>query len=170
MPTLQTHDSAREVLLTAARSQSSAAELKCHALFGLIDTCQTLEHDLRHELARSELTEQGFQLLAHLVRNQPAAMTPGEAADRLSLPRPAISHILGRLEISGLITRERNAQDRRSLAVNITDKGRHVFASALTTCLQSINRLMSAVDPQEIHQLDHTCARLRQNSLAQSVR
>lgn len=170
MPTLQTHDSAREVLLTAARSQSSATELKCHALFGLIDTCQTLEHDLRHELARSELTESGFQLLAHLVRNHPEALTPGEAADRLSLPRPAISHILGRLEISGLITRERNSWDRRSLAVNITDKGRQVFTSALNKCLQSINHLMFAIEPQEIHQLDHACTRLRQNSFQQSVR
>lgn len=170
MPTVQTQNPAREVILAAARSRSSAVELKCHTLFGLMDTCRTLEHDLRHELARSELTESGFHLLALLMHQQPAALTPGAAADHLSLPRPAISHLLGRLEISGLITRERNSWDRRSLAVNITDKGRQMFTAALAKCLQSIDRLMSAVDTPDIQLLDQTCAHLRQNSYSQSVR
>lgn len=170
MPTAQSHDPAREVILSAARAQSPVSESKCHALFGLIDTCQTLEHDLRHNLARSELTEQGFHLLAHLVSTHPYALTPGKASAHLSLPRPAISQILGRLEISGLITRERNDWDRRSLSVKITDKGRHVFTTALTRCLQSINRLMSVGNARDIHRLDSLCARLRENSLQQTAR
>ena len=164
MPNDSNHAPAREVILTAARAQSPESELKCHGLFELIDTCRILEHDLRHELARSELTEQGFHVLAHLVRIHPQAMTPGNVSELLALPRPAISQILGRLEISGLIIRERSDWDRRSLTVKITDKGRLAFTTALAHCLQSINRLMSAVDPHDMHRLDRVCTRLRQSS------
>jgi len=169
MPVDSNHAPAREVILTAARAQSPESELKCHGLFELIDTCRTLEHDLRHELARSELTEQGFHVLAHLVRINPEPMTPSKVSDLLDVPRPAISQILGRLEISGLITRERSDGDRRSLTVKITEKGRLAFTTALAHCLQSINRLMAAVDPQDLNQLDQVCTRLRQGSFQPNV-
>jgi len=53
--------------------------------------------------------------------------------------------------------------------VKITEKGRLAFTTALAHCLQSINRLMAAVDPQDLNQLDQVCTRLRQGSFQPNV-
>lgn len=159
------HDPAREVLLSVARDKSPVAEMKCHALFELIDTSHSLGHGLRRDLALSDLTEHGFRLLAHIVRHESESLTPGAMADRLGLPRPVVSSTLGRLEVSGLITRERSPQDRRFFTLQLTDEGRRVFQAALGRCLKSINDLMSGVDPQEVARLNQTCTRLREHFL-----
>jgi DNA-binding MarR family transcriptional regulator len=162
-------DPAREVLLSVARDQSPVVEKKCHALFALMETCQSLGHGLRRELALNHLTENGFRLLAQLVKHEPTALTPSELATNLHLPRQTISTILGRLEISRLITRERMATDRRALSLKLTTEGRRVFTIALDQYLQSITRVMSALDAKAIARLDETCTRLRHQFSEQPV-
>jgi DNA-binding MarR family transcriptional regulator len=155
------HDPTRAMLLSVARDQSPVAERKCHALFALIDTCRSLDHGLRRELARNHLTENGFGLLAQIASHEPRNLTPGELALCLNLPRQTISTILGRLEISNLIIRERTAADRRVLNLKFTVQGRRVFALALEKYLQAITRAMSALNAGDMARLVETCTRLR---------
>jgi len=165
-PTAATHEPARQILFAAAHDhQSDAAVPKCKTLFTLVDTCRLLENGLQRDLAHSEITENGFLLLSLLIREEPNTFTPSEMADQLHLGRPIVSTTLGRLEVSGLIRRERSTTDLRSLTVRITDKGRQVFASATAECVKSINRLMAEISAQELAQLDATCSRLRQHFL-----
>ncbi len=126
-----------------------------------MDACQTLGQWLRRELARSDLTENGFRLLAQVIKHEAEGITPTDVSTGLGLPRQVISTILGRLEVSGLITRQRNTQDRRTFTLKATPEGHRVFSSALHHCLQSINRLMSTLEPQDADRLDQACARLR---------
>jgi DNA-binding MarR family transcriptional regulator len=158
------HGPAREELLSVARGSSPAQELKCHALLELMETSQTLGHALTRELAHNELTENGFRVLALLMRHEKTAVSPGDVAGALHLRRSAISGVLGRLELSGLITRERNPADRRTLTLTLTQPGRQVFAKAVAHCLDSINRFMSVLPADEIAILEHACTRLRQSS------
>jgi len=162
-----THEPARQILLAAARADHTAAtaEPKCQTLFTLVDTCRLLENGLQRDLARSEITENGFLLLALLIREEPKTLTPSEAADQLHVSRPVISTTLGRLEVSGLIRRARSTKDLRSLTVRITEKGRAVFSAAVAECLKSINRVMAVIPAQDLAQLDTTCSRLRQHFL-----
>ncbi|WP_082780754.1 MarR family winged helix-turn-helix transcriptional regulator [Cephaloticoccus primus] len=166
MPSTATHQPARELLFEAARADTTGqSERRCKTLFSLVDSAQALERRLKRELALCEVTELGFVLLAQVIRQEPDALTPSEAAHKLHLPRPAISTILGRLEVSGLIRRERSSDDRRSLSIRMTEKGRRVFEGAIAQCLQMVNTLMSHVDSRELSQLDDTCSRLRQHFL-----
>lgn len=155
-------DPACDVLLSAARGNSPGTGRKCHALLSLIETCQSLSTWLRRELARSNLTENGFRLLAQVIRRETEGVTPTDIATGLGLPRQVVSATLGRLEVSGLITRERSAGDRRTFTLKVTPEGRRVFSSALTHCVQSINRVMSTLEPQDVARLDDTCVQLRQ--------
>jgi len=161
-----THEPARQILLAAARADHpEATEPKCKALFTLVDTCRLLERGLQCDLARSEITETGFLLLALLIREEPATFTPSEMADQLHLSRPVVSTTLGRLEVSGLIRRERSTTDLRSLTVRVTDKGRSVFSAAVSECLKSITRLMAELSTQQLDQFDATCSQIRRHFL-----
>jgi len=160
------HEPARQILFAAARADHpEATEPKCKALFTLVDTCRLLENGLQRDLACSEITENGFLLLALLIREDPKAFTPSEMADQLHLGRPVVSTTLGRLEVSGLIRRERSTTDLRSLVVRVTETGRSVFSAAVAECLKSITRLMAEIPAQELAQLDATCTRLRHHFL-----
>ncbi len=170
MSVLPSHDPARTALLSAARGCSPDVRRQCHALLALVDTCQALSQWLRRDLARSNLTEPGFRLLAHVIGHAPADLTPSEISTELGLPRQLIAATLGRLEVSGLVARERNAHDRRTFTLKATPKGRRVFSAALQHCLRAIGRIMSPLEPQELVRLDHLCAQLRENSLQTASR
>lgn len=160
MSVLPSPDPAHAVLLSAAREDSPDTERKCHALFSLIEACQAFSAWLRRELARSNLTENGFRLLAQVLKHEANGVTPTDIAGGLGLPRQAVSTTLGRLEISGLITRQRSTGDRRTFILKTTPEGRRVFSAALQHCLQEINRLMSQLPPRDFAQLDQTCVQL----------
>lgn len=161
--------SVREALLAVARENSPGDELRCHALIGLMDACRALRRELRRELALCDLTENGFQVLAQVVRHEPAGINPGAVAEDLDLSAQSISSILGRLEISGLITRGRSPENRRLLAIHATAAGRRAFAGALSHFLAAIVRLMSVLDTGDTAKLDRACARLREISLQASA-
>lgn len=153
-------------MLAEAREQSPEAELKCRALLGLMRTCHSLQHALRCEIAPNKLTESGFCVLAHLLQHGTTAATPSpqEMADDLALTPQVVAATLGRLEISGLITRERSIQDRRLFAIKVSVAGQRAFADALSQYLKSIMEVMSALDPHDIATLDLVCARLCEGS------
>lgn len=155
---------APHALLALARDHSSGEELKCHALLELLETSQHLNDILRHELTKGELTESGFQLLAAIIKKDPLAATPGGLATELDLARPTVSAVLGRLEISGLITRQRGTDNRRQVEIRATPAGRQLFSRSLQHYLKSINGLMSALPAKDINLLDQACSRLRQRS------
>src|SRR3954469_1016115 len=95
--------SASDALISVAREESPLDELKVHTLLALLETCRSIHDVLRGQLARSEITETGFCLLAHLVLRKPQAVPATELAPALSLSRSDVSIVLGRLETSRLI-------------------------------------------------------------------
>lgn len=155
---------APRALLALARDHSSGEELKCHALLELLETSHRLNDILRHELTKGELTESGFLLLAGIIKKEPLASTPGELASELNLARPTVSVVLGRLEISGLITRQRSTDNRRQVEIRATPAGRQLFTRSLQHYLKSINGIMSAIPTKDISFLDQACGRLRRLS------
>jgi len=158
------HGAVRNALLSAAREHSSVEELKCHALFDLLETCHELSQTLRRELARNALTESGFRLLAHVIHSHAGAVDPQILPDSVGLSPKSVSAILGRLEVSGLVARERMRGTTRAFAVAVTPAGRTAFSSALAGYLEAIKRMMSVLDTADITRLDQACIRLRQFS------
>lgn len=156
-----TIDPAGEALLTAVRAQSPQEERRCHALFGLTDACSALSKALRRRLAESDLTEIGFRILAIVIRNEPRATPQNELASLLGVQPRSLSVVLGRLEISGLLRKERPQRRSKQWPVKATPEGQLIFSLALKHCHRQIHEASSALDASSLHVLEDACERLQ---------
>ncbi len=68
-----------------------------------------------------ELTPGQYDVLSYLWLTGEAS--PGDVARALSLESSAVSGLLDRMEKKGLIVRNRDATDRRSIRVAVTERG-----------------------------------------------
>lgn len=159
----------QDAFLALARDRSPSDEQKCRALLNLLDAGHALGQGLRRELGVNGLTESGFLVLAHLIstgsdENDPQA----ELAQSLRLSRPALAEILGRLEISGLVTRKRSPQGQGPLTIRPTALGRQIFSTALSRVLDAFVRAAGTLDDRETALVDLACVRLRQAFVPES--
>ena len=84
-------------------------------------------------LYRPLLDELGLtypQYLAMMALWQKAPCSVGELGKQLYLDSGTLTPLLKRMQTSGLVTRERDAQDERRVVVNLTDAGRAMKAQA----------------------------------------
>lgn len=77
-------------------------------------------------------------------------------ADRLGVDKSAAARAIARLEQSGYIRRESDANDRRSRMVFVTEKGRAarpIIEEALSSALEILQDGMSKADRKEVERL-----------------
>jgi DNA-binding MarR family transcriptional regulator len=102
-----------------------------HELMGRYQrlTC-ALDRELSagHGLSASE-----FEVLQQLARADSCSMRTSELAENAHLTQSALSRLVSRLEVNGLLERTSCAEDRRSLFVGLTPAGRTRYAKARPT-------------------------------------
>ena len=99
-----------------------------------------------HNLTVSQL----FLLLALYEKD---GSTPQELSSRLALNSSTLTGILDRLEKKGLIKRENNVHDRRSIVIKLTDRAKSI-KDLLWDIYEKVNgELRSALSQEEIDQL-----------------
>lgn len=161
----------QDAFLSLARDRPPSDEQKCRALLNLLNAGHALDQGLRCELGANGLTESGFLILAHLI---PAGSDKGdpqaELAQSLRLSRPALAEVLGRLEVSGLVTRKRSPQGQGPLTIRPTTLGRQIFSTALSRVLDAFVRAAGTLDERETAIVDLACVRLRQAFAPESSR
>lgn len=88
-----------------------------------------------------------FTILQLLRRNQRA--TQKQLARALAITAPGMTVLLDRLEARGLLRRERNAQDKRSVFVLLTDVGDALAGASLQASMTMEGELLRALSPAE---------------------
>lgn len=81
--------------------------------------------DTIRALARSDASSYSLRQLALLIdiADNGGSMDFGEAARRLRAPKSAVTRCCDKLEQQGIIVRQVQADDRRRVAVTLTDNG-----------------------------------------------
>ncbi|WP_433043614.1 MarR family winged helix-turn-helix transcriptional regulator [Dactylosporangium sp. CS-033363] len=124
-------------------------------LFGLLGRAVDATF-AEHDLQRGE-----YDVLAALRRaGAPYALTPSALADTLMLSRAGMTNRLDRLETAGLIERQANRADRRSLRVALTPPGLALVDAVTTEHVANESRLLSALSAQERATLDDIARKL----------
>lgn len=128
------------------------------ALSALVDTVRiAVNRDLQHEV--------GLTLAENLVLCR-VAMAPQqrlrmvEIAQLLGVAKSAITKTVDRLEDRGLLARERDPGDRRTVYASLTERGQRTFVAAQPAYVSSIDRHFTrTLDRGEVHTLSQLASR-----------
>jgi len=131
------------------------------ALCEVVDQVRVaLNRDLQHYA--------GLTLADNLVLCQ-IAMAPGkrlrmvDIAGLLTIGKSAVTKTADRLQDRGLITRERDPSDRRTVYATLTTEGEKAFAAAQPTFADAVQRHFAGqINEAEIRQLLHLSERVLQ--------
>ena len=102
-----------------------------------------------------------FDVLAALRRSgEPYVLRPIDLAHTLMLSPAGMTGRLDRLEQAGHVTRRLDADDRRSLLVELTDQGLTAIDAAVTDHVANEEQLLAALSDRERAALDRTLRKL----------
>lgn len=96
------------------------------------------------------LTQQHFGALNHLVRLGDGR-TPLEMARAFQVPKTSMSHTLAGLEKRGLIHMAPNPKDGRGKLIYLTDEGRKLRETAITTITPDIIAMIPQFGAEDAH-------------------
>jgi DNA-binding MarR family transcriptional regulator len=106
-------------------------------------------------LARHGLTTGEFDVLAALRRaGPPFVLTPTALARTMVLSPAAVTNRLDRLEAAGLVRRDLDPGNRRSILVTLTPEGRERVDAAVTDHVANEEHLLAALPPADRRRLD----------------
>lgn len=154
------HSSIREILQLIAPQPGGPHELRYRAILRLLLLGEKIHGALRHRLAGQGLTLEGFQTLAALRHIDPAPASVTVLAEKIETPRTLLNHTLTRLELSGLIVRERDATDRRVVWIRLSALGRNTIERGWTACHDCFDQLTSPLAGEELIQFLNACTKL----------
>lgn len=129
---------------------------------GRIKRCAALlEPPLEAALAEFGLALWEFDMLATLRRaGQPYRLSPTELFFSLMVTSGTMTHRLKRLEARGFIERVPNAQDARSMLVQLTAPGLALINRAVDVFVEHERRILSLIPADVLNELDENLARL----------
>jgi DNA-binding MarR family transcriptional regulator len=116
---------------------------------------------LRHVRPRvpESLTLPQFDVLAQLQRHR-SGMTPGELTRELLVTAGNVTGIVARLARLGLVERRPVPEDRRTLRVRLTPRGRRVIGRAIPRHRRDVAGLLAGLREREMQQLQDLLGRL----------
>lgn len=115
---------------------------------------RVLERELKDFFAGYDLELWEMDVLLTLRRaGAPYALTPGALLRAAMVSSGAMTNRIDRLETKGLVTRQADAADRRSVKVRLTDQAVSMVDGLMDKHLANEARLFSTLDPAERDQL-----------------
>ena len=114
-----------------------------------------LRRRMDETLAEHELSFEEWGLLGHLkLAGAPYTSTPGKLAEKQGLSTGAMTNRLDRLEQAGLIRRRPDPGDRRSLQIDLTDKGHEAWLQTVHAQAAKEAAIGAALSQRELGQLN----------------
>ena len=112
---------------------------------GVLSVAAHLEPELDEALAEHRLTRPSFQVLSALLDAPDNALTQRELMSTVRRTSGTVSVRLARLERAGLVTREPDTEDRRTVTVTLTDRGREWATAARPAYDEAAGRLAAGL-------------------------
>jgi DNA-binding MarR family transcriptional regulator len=133
-------------------NQSDGAGSSADLTFSLLGAAQAVETRIESSLSPLGLSLAKLNVLGILVGSS-NPLTLGEVAQRLACVRSNVTQLVDRLEADGLVRREADPTDRRSIRAVITDAGRdrgRAGSMALARVQDAISQALAGFDSAHI--------------------
>jgi len=130
------------------------------ATINILFTNNWLTKELEHRANRKDITLQQFNVLRILRGQHPNAVTNTTVKERMISSTPDISRLIERIVAKDLVIRKQNTIDRRSVDLNITDKGLQLLEELEEEMLLG-DILFKNISEEEALQLSELLGKLR---------
>jgi DNA-binding MarR family transcriptional regulator len=133
-------------------NQSDGAGATADLTFSLLGAAEAVQTRIESSLSPLGLSLAKLNVLGILVRSN-GPLTLGELAQRLACVRSNVTQLVDRLESDGLVRREADPADRRSIRAVVTDTGRDrekAGSIALGNVQDEISQVLSGFDAGHI--------------------
>ncbi len=144
------------------RQEDDPLALERQVCFALAVASRTVISVYRPVLEPLGLTHPQYLVMLALWGDEPLSVT--ELSRMLELDAATLSRLLKRLEAAGLVRRDRNPDDERSLAVGLTPHGRELRTQALQVPPTVVDQL--GMDVDELVSLHDSLSRVIQAAKA----
>jgi len=129
-----------------------------------VQTAQTvLKYTDAHLYRKTRLSVSKLIVLQALAANI-EGMMPSEIAEWTSTERHNITALVHRMKKDGLVTAERNSDNKRLVNIKLTDKGREVLSQAMPVAQEIVNQVMLSITEGDTALLKEKLGILRQNA------
>jgi DNA-binding MarR family transcriptional regulator len=113
----------------------------------------------RRALRSHNLSIRQFNILYHL--DQEKGLSINELSHHLFCDKSNTTRLVERMKQDGLVTRERDTNDRRYVSVRLTDEGAQLSEEALAAHQRSINERFETLSETDQVELNQLLVRLR---------
>jgi DNA-binding MarR family transcriptional regulator len=115
------------------------------------------------ELAALELSSAQFMVISKIATSE-EVITASQLCKGISYDAGAMTRMLDRLEAKGLIRRQRSADDRRAVYLELTDAGRAAYPRMRLRSMSVQNRFLKGISQDELRQLESLLTRVLGNA------
>ena len=170
MPLLMLRDVPRyECLLKAAERYPTLNPTASEAFLHLLRTGDAVFAAEGRFLAQHHIAQGRFTVLMLLNRGSGHPSTPAELADEAGVTRATMTGLLDTLERDGIVSRESDSEDRRTVLVRLTDTGRSLLERMLPDYFESVTRIMKPLNASQRKQLVGLLQQIQQGLAAEVV-
>jgi DNA-binding MarR family transcriptional regulator len=128
----------------------------------LVAVTMLLPSRLEAELKRdSGLSHFEYYVLAMISESQGKSLPLTELASRTNASLSRLSHVIGRLEQQGFLTRSTSPHDGRASIATLTDDGWEKVVASAPGHVEEVRRVVfDPLTPRQVAQLNEICGRL----------
>jgi DNA-binding MarR family transcriptional regulator len=151
-----------DTVLEQWRKERSDLDVTPMATTGRINRLSRLFlREMEKTWSKFGLHHAAFDVLATLRRSGPPyALTPGELMASTMVTSGTITNRIDQLERVGLVVRAPSREDKRSLKVGLTAKGRALIDKAVEEHVETLHRLTTLISEKEIKTLNSLLRKL----------
>jgi len=137
------------------------ASLEEEAALSIARTSAVLDHQISQALKVHGLTPSQYNVLRILRGAGPEGLCRNEVGVRLVTQVPDVTRLLDRMEDTGLISRQRGAEDRRYVTTRITRKGLELVDTLDQPVRGLLQELLGHVSKKNLRALVDALAEVR---------
>ena len=126
------------------------ARIEQEALVSLLRTAAVVEHALNETLRPFGVTGTQYNVLRILRGSSETGLCGREIGERLISRVPDVPRLLERMEAAGLISRERDPDDRRHVSARITAAGAQLLVDVEPTLVEMERQAFFEVDREDL--------------------
>ncbi len=140
-------------LLDEIRQQKQFASLAEAAFLNVGRTMSMLEAGLERVLKPYGISTTQYNVLRILRGAGSAGLCRNEIGDRLVTRMPDVTRLLDRMEVAGLVARQRDTKDRRLVTTRLTDKGEALVNQLDAPIADSHQRQLGHLGAERLQQI-----------------